>query len=61
MSKCKGCTNIKGSFPFMDIDGKPAIDTEGCGVYDKDPREMKYPHDGILFIHYCPVCGKKLT
>lgn len=52
MAKCKGCENIKnGRFPFGGLLGQPAIDTEGCGAADKD---------SWLFIHYCPVCGKKL-
>ena len=63
MSKCKGCINIKnGSFPFggrvwsKNISSFFAIDTEGCGLYDKnaDGEELG------LIIHYCPVCGKKL-
>lgn len=61
MGDCKGCINIKGSFPFGEVQGKSYIDTEGCGMYDKDPRkDKKFPYDGFLFIYYCPVCGKKL-
>lgn len=61
MSDRKGCINIKtGSFPFEETweaaRGSFAIDTEGCGLYDKNSKGEEI---GLL-INYCPVCGKKL-